>query len=123
MLTDRQNSFDTVGTPLTDTSVKSYHIFQDMEFYEFPLPNGTVVQTCPAALGYSFAAGTTDGPGAFDFVQNDNNSAQNPFWAIVSDTLTTPTPQQVSSRFPVFNIIPMKFNATYNFLLGSMPTP
>lgn len=31
-----------------------------------------VVQTCPAAMGFSFAAGTTDGPGAFDFKQGDN---------------------------------------------------
>ena len=27
------------------------------------------VHTCPPALGFSFAAGTTDGPGALDFVQ------------------------------------------------------
>lgn len=31
-----------------------------------------VLQTCPAALGFAFAAGTTDGPGAFDFKQGDN---------------------------------------------------
>jgi len=67
-----------------------------MTFFNFPLPNGTVVQSCPAALGYSFAGGTSDGPGAFDFTQNDNDSnAQNPFWAIVSDIISTPTPEQV----------------------------
>lgn len=33
------------------------------------LPNGNISHTCPAALGYSFAAGTTDGPGQFDFTQ------------------------------------------------------
>jgi neutral ceramidase len=66
-----------------------------MQYYSFPLPNGTVVQTCPAAMGYSFAGGTTDGPGAFNFVQGDNASqAQNPFWAAVSDLLTTPTQEQ-----------------------------
>ena len=27
------------------------------------------MKTCKPALGYSFAAGTTDGPGAFDFKQ------------------------------------------------------
>ena len=27
------------------------------------------VHTCPPAMGRSFAAGTTDGPGAFDFEQ------------------------------------------------------
>jgi neutral ceramidase len=72
-----------------------------MSFYEFPLPNGTVVQTCPAALGYGFAGGTTDGPGAFDFTQNDNTSkAQNPFWELVSDVLSVPTPEQVACQVP-----------------------
>lgn len=72
-----------------------------MRYFSFPLPNGTVVQTCPAALGYSFAGGTTDGPGAFDFVQGDNNSnAQNPFWEVVSDLLTTPSAAQVACQSP-----------------------
>lgn len=31
-----------------------------------------MVQTCPAAMGFAFAAGTTDGPGAFDFEQGDD---------------------------------------------------
>lgn len=31
-----------------------------------------VLKTCPAAMGFAFAAGTTDGPGAFDFKQGDN---------------------------------------------------
>ena len=30
---------------------------------------GSISKTCPAAMGYSFAAGTTDGPGEFDFTQ------------------------------------------------------
>ena len=30
---------------------------------------GVVQRTCQPALGYSFAAGTTDGPGEFDFKQ------------------------------------------------------
>ena len=72
-----------------------------MSFSSFPLPNGTIVQTCPAALGESFAAGTTDGPGAFDFTQADNDTqAQNPFWTLVSDLLETPTPEQVACQSP-----------------------
>lgn len=31
-----------------------------------------VVKTCPASMGFGFAAGTTDGPGAFDFKQGDD---------------------------------------------------
>ncbi len=40
------------------------HSFVDMSNRTVTLDNGDVVHTCPAALGYSFAAGTTDGPGA-----------------------------------------------------------
>lgn len=54
------------------------------------------MQTCPAALGYSFAAGTSDGPGAFDFTQNDPGAPSNPLWSVVSGLLRVPTAQQVS---------------------------
>jgi len=65
-------------------AVRSVHTYVDMSSYSFTLPNGTTVQTCPAALGFSFAGGTTDGPGAFDFVQGNNGSKpQNPLWEIV----------------------------------------
>jgi neutral ceramidase len=96
------DDFDSVATPVTDTSVKAYHTFNDMQYYEFPLPNGTVVQTCPAALGYSFAGGTSDGPGAFDFVQNDNTSvsSQNPFWQIVSGVISEPDQKQKDCQLP-----------------------
>jgi neutral ceramidase len=39
------------------------HSFVDMSNRNVTLKNGTVVKTCPAALGYAFAGGTTDGPG------------------------------------------------------------
>jgi neutral ceramidase len=39
------------------------HSFVDMSNRNVTLANGNVVKTCPAALGYSFAGGTTDGPG------------------------------------------------------------
>lgn len=39
------------------------HSFVDMSNRNVTLAHGDVVTTCPAALGYSFAAGTTDGPG------------------------------------------------------------
>lgn len=66
-----------------------------MSYYEFPLDDGTMVQSCPAALGYSFAAGTTDWPGAFDFTQGDSGSPDaNPIWAIISGLLKAPSPAQ-----------------------------
>ena len=54
--------------------VRWVHTYLDMANHTFTLPNGTQAKTCPAAMGYSFAGGTTDGPGAFDFVQGDNSS-------------------------------------------------
>lgn len=72
-----------------------------MRYFKFPLPNGTIVETCPAALGAAFAAGTTDGPGAFDFTQSNNDSQpQNPFWIVVRDVLTTPSKRQVACQKP-----------------------
>ncbi|KAF9876288.1 putative neutral/alkaline non-lysosomal ceramidase [Colletotrichum karsti] len=89
------------ATPVTGTSVKSFHFFQDMSFFKFPLADGTIGQTCPAALGYSFAAGTTDGPGAFDFTQADSNDPDaNPLWKVVSGLLRTPTPEQAACQQP-----------------------
>ncbi|KAG8735768.1 hypothetical protein FRC10_010164 [Ceratobasidium sp. 414] len=44
-------------------AVKSLHTYVDMSNYSFALTNGTTVHTCPPAMGYSFAGGTTDGPG------------------------------------------------------------
>lgn len=71
--------------------VKGVHTYVNMTNYNFKLANGTSVTTCPAAMGYSFAGGTTDGPGAFDFVQGDNSSQpQNPFWQIVKGELRCP---------------------------------
>ncbi len=42
------------------------YIYQniDMSNYEVLLPSNQTIQTCSPALGFSFAAGTTDGPGA-----------------------------------------------------------
>lgn len=95
------DTFDSVSTPVTDPSVKAYHTFNDMTYYNFTLPNGTAAQTCPAALGYSFAAGTSDGPGAFDFTQADNNTnSQNPLWVIVSGLIKAPGPQQTACQSP-----------------------
>lgn len=56
------------------------------------------VKTCPAAMGFGFAAGTTDGPGAFDFKQGDDKG--NDFWRLVRNVLRTPGPEQVQCQKP-----------------------
>lgn len=51
------------------------HAYVDFSKLEVTIPKeggSSVVKTCPAAMGFAFAAGTTDGPGAFDFKQGDD---------------------------------------------------
>lgn len=52
------------------------HAYLDFSKLEVTIPKqgggSEIVKTCPAAMGFAFAAGTTDGPGAFDFKQGDD---------------------------------------------------
>lgn len=56
------------------------------------------VRGCLPAMGYSFAAGTTDGPGAFDFTQG--TISDNPLWNTVRDFLAAPTAQDIKCHAP-----------------------
>ena len=47
-----------------DGEVSFRHVYVNMASRNVTLDSGEIVHTCPAALGYGFAAGTTDGPGA-----------------------------------------------------------
>lgn len=89
----------TDGTSITG-NVRSFHTFVDFSNYTFILPNGTTARTCAAALGNSFAAGTSDGPGAFDFVQNDPGAPNNPFWNVVGGAISPPGPEQKKCHEP-----------------------
>lgn len=53
---------------------------------------------CLAAMGHSFAAGTTDGPGAFNFTQG--TTEDNPFWNAVRNFLAEPTPDDFACHAP-----------------------
>lgn len=92
---------DTRGVSIRGPVVKSLHFFHDYSNFTFQHPNGSMVSTCPAALGYSFAAGTTDGPGAFDFRQNDTGGSDaNPLWSVVSGFLRKPSESQQRCHYP-----------------------
>ena len=95
------DSIDAVGTRISGSAVKSLHTFNDFSNFTFTHANGSIVSTCPAALGYSFAAGTTDGPGAFDFKQNNSGSPDaNPVWSVVSGFLREPSEAQKQCHHP-----------------------
>lgn len=80
--------------------VRSIHQWVNMDNYTFTL-NGKSLKTCPAAMGYSFAGGTTDGPGAFDFTQGNNQTSQNPLWEIVKTAVSpAPSAEQIACHAP-----------------------
>lgn len=86
---------------MVGSTVKGFHFFHDMTFWNFELPDGSSAQTCPAGLGYSFAAGTSDWPGMFDFIQGDSGDPDaNPLWELVKGLLKTPTAQQKKCQEP-----------------------
>ena len=93
------DSWESESTSIIGSRVKSFHTFQNMSGFKFELSNGTTVSTCSAALGYSFAAGTSDWPGSFDFNQGNNeDSNTNPFWRAVRYALREPSPEQVECQ-------------------------
>ena len=93
--------------PLPRSTVSSFHFFQDMSNLTFtdPFNQTSLVKTCSAALGYSFAGGTTDGPGAFDFTQGTNDTddspaLKNPVWKAARLFLHQPSDEQFKCQSP-----------------------
>lgn len=74
------------------------HQHVDMTSVNVILPSGQLVHTCKPAMGYSFAAGTTDGPGAFDFRQG--TTSPNVFWNLVRDFISKPSYKMVECHSP-----------------------
>lgn len=58
----------------------------------------TTSSLCSPAMGYAFAAGTTDGPGMFGFTQGTTTG--NPFWNKVRDFLSVPTHEEIKCHAP-----------------------
>ncbi|RWS21386.1 neutral ceramidase-like protein, partial [Leptotrombidium deliense] len=73
------------------------HQFIDMSNVSL-IWNGHQVHTCKSAMGMSFAAGTTDGPGAFDFTQGVKKST--PVWNMVRDFIKKPSIEMVKCHYP-----------------------
>lgn len=101
--------------PIKDNShVSAFHVFKDMSNYEFQSPwNSSILKACPPALGFSFAGGTTDGPGEFDFTQNASGPAEsNPLWYIARGFIHEPSKEQKECQAPkpvLFDIGPLTF--------------
>lgn len=66
---------------------------QSAEFYNETTKKMEEVRGCVPAMGYSFAAGTIDGPGSFAFEQG--TTTPNPFWNAVRNFLAAPTENDI----------------------------
>nr|XP_055031802.1 neutral ceramidase [Misgurnus anguillicaudatus]XP_055031803.1 neutral ceramidase [Misgurnus anguillicaudatus] len=69
-------------------SINSAHQWVDMSNESVQLNSTHTGRTCKPALGHSFAAGTTDGGGEFNFIQGDTDGR--PFWDFIRDLLVGP---------------------------------
>ncbi|XP_055381163.1 neutral ceramidase-like [Condylostylus longicornis] len=79
------------------------HQFVDVPNYTLNVTNPTTNQTeilkgCVPAMGYSFAAGTTDGPGMFLFEQG--TVTENPLWNMVRTFIAKPTKEDINCHSP-----------------------
>lgn len=89
------------GHNIRGVGVKATHEFHNMKGFEFQLPNGDMAKTCPAALGYPFAAGTSDEPGHYDIVQHSSNEFNSsPKWKFIRWLLKTPSEEQKACQHP-----------------------
>lgn len=100
-LINQQNNETTSGEVFGN--VAYIHQFVDMPTYNGTIYNqhtGKVetISGCQPAMGYSFAAGTTDGPGAFSFEQGTTTS--NPMWNAVRDFIVPPTEEDIKCHAP-----------------------
>ncbi|XP_011300650.1 neutral ceramidase [Fopius arisanus] len=66
---------------------------QKAEYYNETTGRVEELSGCLPAMGYSFAAGTTDGPGSFAFEQGTTTS--NPVWNAVRNFVAAPTEEDI----------------------------
>ncbi|XP_025992627.2 neutral ceramidase isoform X2 [Solenopsis invicta] len=83
--------------------IRAVHQYVDMpeqsaEFYNETTGKFENVHGCVPAMGYSFAAGTTDGPGSFAFEQG--TTTPNIFWNAVRNFLAAPTESDIRCHSP-----------------------
>lgn len=70
------------GSERIQGPVSFAHQYVDMTKEEVTLSDGTKATTCKPGMGYSFAAGTTDGPGAMNFKQSMTHGT--PLWTLAT---------------------------------------
>ena len=111
--------FDRAVEELTG-DISYVHAFINMENITVTPPysgTGKTEHTCSAAMGDSFAGGTTDGAGDFNFVQGTNSTQTNAKWNELTYTvLSRPTQAIIDCHYPkpiLLNTGQMKFPAPW----------
>lgn len=87
------------------------HQFVDMTNYPVYINDTYTAHTCKPAMGYSFAAGTIDGPGEFTFTQGDTEGDD--FWDAIRDLIKEPSQEMLNCQAPKPVLLP----------IGEMMTP
>eukprot|EP01116_Phalansterium_solitarium_P012083 TRINITY_DN2805_c0_g2_i1.p1 TRINITY_DN2805_c0_g2~~TRINITY_DN2805_c0_g2_i1.p1 ORF type:complete len:550 (-),score=135.65 TRINITY_DN2805_c0_g2_i1:1298-2947(-) len=90
------------ATRVLSTKIRYVHTYIDMGNISVSAKftsTGQDETTCHGSLGDAFAAGTTDGPGMFNFQQN-TNSSKNPYWNFIGGFLSRPTKEEVACQAP-----------------------
>ncbi|RWS20358.1 neutral ceramidase-like protein, partial [Leptotrombidium deliense] len=99
--------------------VSYIHQFVDMSNIKMTY-NGKPARTCIAALGKSFAAGTTDGPGMIGFQQGSKTSE---LWKKVAKRLKKPTKDMITCHDPKPILLPTGLlKAPYDWQPQIIPT-
>ncbi|XP_077999316.1 neutral ceramidase-like [Glandiceps talaboti] len=84
-------------------SVGYIHQYVNMSDYTVNIGQKKV-KTCKPSMGYSFAAGTTDGPGAFNFTQGSTSGSL--FWDAVRNLIHEPSKELVECQKPKPILLP-----------------
>lgn len=87
------------SAPIVTGKVDFRHAFVRFPGLNVTTPQGVKTTLCRAAMGDSFAAGTTDGPGMFGFKQG-GEPTHNLFWNHVRDFINAPTDEDKACQAP-----------------------
>ncbi|XP_015929598.2 neutral ceramidase [Parasteatoda tepidariorum] len=95
--------FESAVTPISGP-VGYTHQFIDMSQTTVRLNETTNATTCKPSMGYSFGAGTTDGPGGFDFKQGTKSGSM--IWNLVRDLIASPSKELKECQKPKPILLP-----------------
>lgn len=110
--------YESASTPLSGNLDYRHH-YLDMKNEKVSLINGEYGKTCESALGYSFAAGTTDGLGSDLFYQGELQDS--PFFNLVRDLIAKPTKAMINCHAPKPILLAVGKNKPHSWIPAVMP--